>query len=312
MKKAKILIASKIDASAITKLEEKFDVIFAFNADSETLKEKIKECSILVFRSGVQITREVMQSSDKLRLILRAGSGVDNIDMNYVAENPSIKLVRIPQPGARAVAELSFALMLALSRSLIVANQSVQEGRWIKNQLTGYLLKNKVLGIVGAGNIGCTVGQMGHSWGMNVIGCIDEATHPADVKPADYGVELMSLEEVMKRSDYVSIHVPKTEKTIYMINKENLSLMKPGAFLMTLARGKVVNEKDLLGALTKENGLGGAGLDVHEVEGEGMKSPLAGLPNVILTPHIGAATYDSMYEIGQIVIKHANEFYNSL
>ena len=308
MGKIKILIASQIHDSAISWLEEHFYVVCAFDAPANTLKEAIKGSAILIFRSGVQITREVMECAPDLKLLLRAGSGTDNLDLNYLEEHQELKLIRIPEPGARAVAEMSFALMLTLSRSIIEADRFTREGKWAKSILKGYLLKGKVLGIVGAGNIGATVGQMGNLWGMKAIGCIEPSSHPANIVLEKFGIMPASFEEVLSQSDYISIHVPKKPNTLNLISDAEFSLMKPGAFLINLARGGIVNEKALLKALTGENGLRGAGLDVHEQEGDNKISPLAELDNVILTPHIGAMTVDTQLEIGQKIMEYVKSF----
>ena len=308
MKNIKILIASEIDPSAITFLKQQFNVVSAFNGSIDTLKKSIKGCRILVFRSGVQITGEVMASSSELRLLIRAGSGTDNIDMHYLKNHPELKLIRIPGPGARAVAEMSFAFMLALSRNIVIADRLTKKGTWAKSKLKGHLLKEKILGIIGTGNIGSVVGQLGLQWGMRVIGCIEKDSHPENIILDDIGIESKSFNEVLSTSDYISIHVPLKSNTVNLIDMKCLDLMKPGAYLINLARGGVVNEQDLFTALTKANGLAGAALDVHEQEGENKISPLAELDNVILTPHIGAMTIDSQYEIGQEIIKHIEHF----
>jgi phosphoglycerate dehydrogenase-like enzyme len=242
-------------------------------------------------------------------LIIRAGSGVDNIDLDAVNEL-NLPLVRIPQPGAKAVAELTFALMLALSRDLIRADISTKGGEWLKHQLTGYLLTGKVLGIVGVGNIGSRVGYLGSSWGMDVIGFDIIDTQDFRDKVLRKGVTLVEFEEVLSRADYLCLHVPLYEETKNLIDVEELSIMKPGSYLINIARGGIVNEQALYQELTAENRLRGAGLDVHELEGEGKISPLADLPNVILTPHIGAMTIDSQKEIGSRILSAVNEFGN--
>jgi D-3-phosphoglycerate dehydrogenase len=302
----KTLIASSIYPDAITRLSEQHEVICAFGADEEELKRCIAGCKALIFRSGVQITADVMACAPDLQLVMRAGSGIDNIDLEYVQEK-QITLVRIPGPGAKAVAELSFALMLALARNILTADRLTRQGRWAKHELTGQLLNRKVLGIVGAGNIGTRVGQLGSAWDMDVLGCVEFRSPEAAARLAQYGIRLASLHDVLAKSDFVSIHLPLKENTRYLINAQNLALMKPGAFLINLARGGVVDEAALYQALS-DGKLAGAAVDVHEKEGEGMISPLAELPNVILTPHIGSGAIDSQREIGEIIIE-AMDYY---
>jgi D-3-phosphoglycerate dehydrogenase / 2-oxoglutarate reductase len=297
----KILIASSIHKDAIQKLEQEHDVICAFNAKDEELKAVIQDREVLIFRSGVQITADVMSHAPDLKLILRAGSGVDNIDINYVEEK-GIRLVRIPGPGAKAVAELSFAFMLALSRNLLKADQLTRQGHFAKSQLTGYLLTGKTLGIIGVGNIGSRVAYLGSAWDMQVVGCVEFPTPSRVEEFRKQGVRLTDCKDVLQSSDFISIHVPLKASTRYLIDAQALSHIRPEAILVNLARGGVVEESALVAAL-QEGRLRGAALDVHEAEGEGKLSPLADLPNVILTPHIGAGTYDSQREIGEIVLQ---------
>jgi phosphoglycerate dehydrogenase-like enzyme len=296
----KILIASSIDPDAIKYLEQKHDVICAFGAKEGVLKEKIFDREVLVFRSGVQITAEVMAAAPQLKLILRGGSGTDNIDLDYVNER-SFEFIRIPGPGARAVAEMAFGFMIALARNMFIADKMTRQGQWMKQQMTGYLLKGKTLGIVGAGNIGTQTGELGVAWGMDVIGCVN---HPTAEKERDlkvHGIHLTTFEEVLSQSDFVCLHVPLQDSTRHLMSAGTFALMKQGAYFVNLARGGVIDEQALLDALTNGR-LAGAALDVHAQEGEGKISPLAELDNVILTPHIGASAFDSQREIGDIII----------
>jgi phosphoglycerate dehydrogenase-like enzyme len=305
----KILIASSINKAAIEKLKEKHDVVCAFNAPEESLISAITDRDILIFRSGVKISTEVLKHGANLRLLIRAGSGLDNIDINYVNER-GLELVRIPQPGAKAVAELSFAFMLSLSRDLLKADFLIRKGRFAKGELNGYLLTGKTLGIIGCGNIGSRLGMMGAAWGMNAIGCLHESDYSDEYsnQMKKLGIRITTFDEVITSSDYVSIHVPLDESTRGLINEQVLNRMKPGSYIMNLARGGVVDEQALYKALKDGNKLRGAATDVHVNEGEGKISPLAELPNVILTPHIGAQTVDSQKEIGEIIVASVADF----
>lgn len=297
----RILIASPIYPGTIAELEKNHDVICAFNAPVPELKKLIPDRDVVVFRSGVDINAEVMASAPGLRMLIRAGSGLDNIDMDYVHKN-KLELHRIELPGAKAVSELAFALMLGLARKLLKADASLRQGHWIKHEIKGYLLSGKTLGIVGAGNIGALAGRMGVAWGMDVVGCVEE---PSDARAAELkaqGIRLADFKEVLSVSDFLSVHVPLSDSTRNLIDAEALGLMKPGAFLVNLARGGVVDEQALHAALTSGH-LAGAGMDVHSNEGEGKISPLAELENVILTPHIGAGTVDTQREIGARIME---------
>jgi len=300
----KILAASKFDPSALDTLREQHEVICAFGAPENVLKGVIGDCDALIFRSGVQISAEVLQAAPKLELIIRAGSGMDNVDLKYL-EQHNLPLIRIPKPGARAVAELAFGLMLSLARQIPKANSLLQEGHWAKHQITGHLLRDKTLGIVGAGNIGTVVGQMGAAWGMRVIGCVEQASPSIAEKLAHDGIELQTFDNVIENADFLTLHVPLSPSTRNLIDGEVLARMKPEAFLINLARGGVVDEEALYEAL-QSGRLRGAALDVHAREGEGMISPLAGLENVVLTPHMGAGTIDTQREIGERIIEIVN------
>lgn len=303
----RILIASSIDPQKIEQLKQEHDVICAFNAKEDVLKSQIKDREILIFRSGVTISAAVMESAPGLKLLIRAGSGTDNIDMDYVAKR-GLTLIRVPQPGAKAVAEMAFGMMIGLARNIVRADSLLRRGRWAKSEMTGYLLNGKTLGIVGCGNIGTRVGRMGVAWEMNAIGCVDHLTPArADDQMAHNHIRFTDFAEVVSKADFLSIHVPKKPSTLNMINKNVFDMMKDGAFLVNLARGGVVNEQDLLAALNSGK-LRGAALDVHENEGEGKISPLADLPNVILTPHIGAQAVDAQREIGERIQRILDDY----
>lgn len=305
-----ILIASSISKDAIDKLNEKHDVICAFNAPEEKLISLIHDRDVLIFRSGVKISESVMKAGPNLKYLIRAGSGLDNLDVPYATKR-GLLLKRIPEPGAKAVAELSFAFMLALSRNLLYADREWRQGHWVKGEFKAYLLRGKVLGIIGAGNIGSLVGQMGSFWGMTALGSVakEEYTPELEADLTSKGIRLTSFEEVVSNADYLSVHVPLMDSTRNLIDKKVLKKMKSGSYLINLARGGVVNEMDLLEEL-KNGHLRGAALDVHEHEGNGNISPLASLPNVVLTPHMGAQTVDSQKEIGEKVLE-AVELFNA-
>jgi phosphoglycerate dehydrogenase-like enzyme len=169
------------------------------------------------------------------------------------------------------------------------------------------LLAGKVLGVLGAGNIGSVVANLGVAWRMKVLACVE---HPSAERAAQFrrtGIQLTSCEELLSQADFVTLHVPLKESNRNLINEETLGYMKQGAYLVNIARGGIVDESALYQALT-EGRLGGAALDVHQAEGEGKISPLAALKNVILTPHIGANTIDSQREIGEVILETVENF----
>ncbi len=302
----RILIASPIDAAALSRLRQDHDVVCAAGAGEEQLCRLVVDREAIVFRSGVTLSRQVLVCAPDLRLLIRAGSGFENVDLEYL-DGRGIEFLRIPEPGAKAVAEMAFALMLGLARNLVQADRLLRQGRWAKHELTGFGLQGKVLGVVGAGSIGQRVGQLGAAWGMQVLGCVEHPSLIAAAKLKEYGMRLADLDDVLSVSDFVSVHVPLQASTRNLLGAPALARMKPGAFLMNLARGGVVDETALYRELTTPGRLRGAALDVHAREGEGEISVLADLPNVILTPHLGAGTFDAQHEIGQRILEIISE-----
>lgn len=299
----KILLASSIDPGAVAALESDHDVVRAFNAPEERLAELIADREVAVFRSGVRMSAAVLDEAPNLELLLRAGSGLDNVDVGRATER-GVRVVRVPGSSAQPVAELTFALLLSLARRVALADRLLRDGHWPKPQLGGPLLAGKTIGIVGAGRIGSRVGEMGAAWGMRALGCVDVASPEVAARLAGRGITLTDVDTVIAESDFLCLHVPLDERTRHMIDAGVLARMKPGSFLVNVARGGVVDEQALHAALTTEGSpLLGAALDVHEQEGEGVRSPLGELPNVVLTPHIGAMAWDSQRLIGERLLE---------
>lgn len=296
----RILLASPIHAEAERLLRDRHDIVARIGAPEAELAEAARDREAIVFRSGVSIGRPVLDASPDLRLLIRAGSGLDNLDLATVRSR-GIVLHRVPGPGAQAVAEMTFALMLGLARNVALGDRLLRQGHWAKSELVGYNLAGKILGVYGLGSIGTRVAELGTAWGMRAIGCVDHPTEERRRAFAEQGIELATGERVLEEADFLSIHVPLGPETRGLIGAPELARMKPGAFLVNIARGGVVDEAALL-AVLRDGHLRGAGLDVHEREGEGKVSPLAEFPNVILTPHIGASTVDAQREIGEIVV----------
>lgn len=303
----KILILSKIDSEARAALVRRHDVVVAVNPSAAQLPALVADREVIVLRSGVDLTSSALDHGRHLALLLRAGSGTDNIDVAYLARR-GIKVVRVPGPGAQSVAELTFAHMLALARRLVTADGSMRAGLWLKAELEGRTLAGKTLGVIGLGNIGTRVAQMGVAWGMQAVGCVDKPSPARAREFAGQGVRLMSCEDVLRTADYVSVHVPLIDRTRNLIGRDQLKLMKPDAYLVNVARGGVVDEDALLESL-EAGRLAGAGIDVHVHENDGQVSPLAQLPNVTLTPHLGASTLDSQREIGREVVRIIDAFH---
>jgi phosphoglycerate dehydrogenase-like enzyme len=303
----RLLIACSVDPDVLARLSEDHDVTNVLQASEQELTEAIPDKDVLLFRSGVTISQRVLAAGSDLKLIIRAGSGLDNIDVEEVRRR-GLKHERIPGPSAQAVAELAFAHMLALARNVRLADSLLREGHWSKYELPNFLLSGKTLGVVGVGNIGGRVGELGVAWGMRAIGCV----HPPSLDRVNEfrarGIELTTFDDVVRQADFLTVHVPLNDSTRGLIGAEVLARMKVGSFLVNMARGGVVVEAALYEALTNGGRLRGAGLDVHENEGPGTLSPLRELPNVVLTPHVGATTEDTQSAIGQEILAIVETF----
>ena len=307
----RILVISSIDKNAARQLSQEHDTVYHINPSQEALMELIKDREVLIFRSGVDISSEVLCSAPSLKLLIRAGCGLDNIDLDYTKAH-DITIRTIPQPAAFAVAELTFAHLLTLARKTFEANQSMQKGEWKKNELYGTLLTGKTLGIIGVGNIGTRVGQLGVAWGMRVIGNDIRNSQQRIHELKELGIELIDFEAVLANADFLTLHTPLDETTYHLIDEKALAKMKQGAFILNMARGGVVDEKALYHELTEVKKLAGAALDVHEKEGAGKFSPFVGMANVVLSPHIGSTTYDTQRDIGRRIIAIVNDFAHEL
>ncbi len=297
----RIFLASPIDAAAVARLARDHDVARPSVAAEPAADPGLASCEVLIVRSGVAMSADVLALARDLRLVVRAGSGLDNLDLEHLAAR-GIALVRVPGPGARAVAELTFGLMLAVARRIAEADREVRRGRWRKHDLTGPLLEGKVLGIVGAGSIGSTVGRLGVAWDMHVVGCIAEGDDVSRARIGGTGIELADLDAVVAAADILTIHVPLLATTRHLVGADVLARMRPGSIVVNAARGGVLDEGALYDALASGH-LGGAGLDVHEREGDGVVPRLADLANVVLTPHIGAMASDAQRQIGTRVVE---------
>jgi phosphoglycerate dehydrogenase-like enzyme len=295
------VIASPIADEAVAELSLHHDVQVSLHPPGRTSVSIDTDRECLILRSGIDINADVIDHLPDLSFIVRAGSGFDNIDLDY-ARQRRIRIVRIPGPAAQAVAEFTFGLMLSLARNITLADRQVRQGHWPKHQLGGNLLTEKTLGIVGAGNIGSRVGVLGAAWGMRVLGCVG---HPAEVDTmwyAERSIELADIDKVIAEADYLTIHTPLDDTTRGLIGVREIAEMKQGAFLINTARSGVVDEPALHAALDSGH-LAGAALDVHDREGEGVIPELAALDNVILTPHIGGMAIESQSAIGRRVIE---------
>ncbi len=282
-----VLITEPIAEEGIALLQQKSRVDYKPLLSPCDLAGAIGFYDALIVRSRTRVTEEVIEAGRRLKVIARAGAGLDNIDLE-AARRRGIEVVSAGESVAVAVAELTLGLMLSIARHIPQAHFSVKEGRWEKHSFIGIQLQGKTLGIIGLGRVGTALARRAMALEMRVI-----ATDPflPPERASRIGVALLPLEELLRNADFVSIHVPLTPQTRRMIGWEEICLMKPTAYLINTARGGVVDEEALVRAL-EEGRIAGAALDVFEEEPPA-NSPLLRCSRVILTPHIGASTREA-------------------
>jgi len=288
-----ILIADAFDASLPDRLKQ-------FGEVTDDMA-RLGEATVLLIRSKTKVTQAVLDQAPALKLVIRGGVGLDNVDRE-ACKARDIVVKNTPQASSVAVAELAMALMLAVPNRLVEAHNSMKDGKWLKKELKRTELKDKTLVIVGMGLIGQEVAKRAHAFSMNVIG----------VDPNILGSALASevaarLDEVLERADYISLHTPLTDVTRGLINKEHLDRMKDGVIIINTGRGKVVVEEDLADAL-RSGKVAAYATDVFYNDPPEPASPLFSAPNVLMTPHIGASTKENLLRIGNIVVDILSKF----
>lgn len=261
---------------------------------------RLAEAEIALVRSKTKCTAQWLASAKKLKLLIRGGVGMDNIDLEAAAAQ-GIKAVNTPQASAIAVAELTLAMMLALPNRLVEAHNAMKEGKFLKKELKRTELFGKTLALVGIGNIGREVASRARAFGMRVL------AYDPYVKTSEAALMVPSLKELLPQGDFVSLHVPLTEETKGLINKQTLSLMKDGAFFINTGRGKCVVEEDVAEAL-RTGKLAGYATDVYSSEPPEPGNPLLSAPNTLLTPHIGASSKENLLRIGEEVVRIIAEY----
>lgn len=290
----KVLANDGLEISAINEIKKNGISIETNHLDKEALIENIKDYDVLVVRSATKVTSEVLEAGAKgnLKLVIRAGVGIDNIDLDY-AEKVGIKVRNTPNASSDSVAELALGHMFSVARHIAVANYTMRNGQWNKKQYKGSEIAGKTLGIIGMGRIGKALAGKAEALGMKII------YTDALGKQYNLAYEFMDLGNLLKVSDYVSLHVPYNKDKGTLISDREISMMKDGAVIINCARGKVVDEEALLKALNSGK-LAGAGIDVFEQEpSENMA--LINHERVSVTPHIGASTKEAQERIGKEV-----------
>jgi D-3-phosphoglycerate dehydrogenase / 2-oxoglutarate reductase len=296
----KVVIADKVSPSALKVFADGDWTVVS--PDKESLSRELADAEAIVVRSATFVDDAMMQKAPKLRVIGRAGVGVDNVDLD-AATRRGIVVMNTPGGNAVAVAEHTFALMLGLARFIPRAHSTTAAGKWEKKSLQGTELRGKTLGIVGLGRVGVEVLRRAQAFGMKVV------AHDPYVAPAfaqQLNVTMVPLDELFAQSDYITLHVGLTPQTQGMINTDSIRKMKKGVRLVNCARGELLNERDVVEAL-QSGQLGGAGLDVYS--NEPLKdSPLMTLPNVLLTPHIAGSTNEAQEAVGVQIAMQVREY----
>ncbi|MCP4874722.1 MAG: phosphoglycerate dehydrogenase [Gammaproteobacteria bacterium] len=306
MTKPRVLISDSMSSQAVTIFEERgVEVVQSSKLTEAELFDMIGEFDGLAIRSSTKVTAELLEHAKNLKVVGRAGIGVDNVDVPTCTKR-GVVVMNTPLGNAITTAEHAMAMMLSLARHIPQANSSTHAGKWEKSRFMGVELTGKLLGLIGAGNIGSIVAKKAIGYGLHV-----QAYDPflTEERAAKLGVKKVDLEALLKTSDIISLHVPKTPETANIISANALNQMKPGSMLINCARGGLVDEMALLAALQSGH-LKGAALDVYEVE-PARESPLFELDNVICTPHLGASTIEAQEKVAIQIAEQISEYLSS-
>ncbi len=293
---AKVLIADSVAPEAIEKLKKaghKVDVKTGMSEDE--LVKTIPPYEAIIVRSATKVTRKAIAAGKNLKVIARGGIGLDNIDCD-AAKEKGILVVNTPKASSQSVAELVIGLMFAASRRIALADAAMKSGKWLKKECMGCELAGKTLGIVGIGGIGQTLARIAKAIGMEIIATKrDMSTIPPEIKKI--GVKVVPLDELLAKSDYISLNLPKTADSAGLFGKEQFKKMKDGVIFINCSRGGIVDESALAEAV-KSGKVAIAAVDVFTKEPPANDNPLLCLENVILTPHIGASAVEGQYRVG--------------
>ncbi|MEX2422103.1 MAG: phosphoglycerate dehydrogenase, partial [Actinomycetota bacterium] len=292
----KVLVTETLSESGLDLLRRDFEVDVRLELAEDGLVEAIAPYDALVIRSRTPVSAQVIEAGDNLKVIARAGIGIDNVDVD-AATRQGVMVVNAPQSNIVSAAEHTVALLLAQARNIPQANEDLKQGRWDRAKWRGVEIQGKTLGVIGLGRVGALVAQRTAAFGMRVIAF--DPYVPKD-RAKEMGVELMpTLEALLVQSDFLTIHLPRTPETEGLIGERELSLVKEGARLVNTSRGGIVDEQALAKAL-EEGRLAGAALDVFEHE-PAEDSPLFAFEQVIATPHLGASTTEAQDKAGASV-----------
>jgi D-3-phosphoglycerate dehydrogenase len=304
----KVLVSEKLSGAGLERLREHVDVDVKQGLSPEELESIIGEYDALIVRSATKVTQTVLEKGENLKVVGRAGIGLDNVDVD-AATRQGILVVNAPQSNVLSAAEHTMALLLAQARNVPQAHAALVAGSWEREKWQGVELHGKTLGIVGLGRVGTLVAQRASAFGMRLV-AYDPYVAPN--RAAQMGVQLVDdIAELAKRSDFLTIHMPRTPETIGLIGERELAVVKPGVRIVNTARGGLIDEDALVAAL-KEGRVGGAAIDVF-VDEPVTDHALFGLPNVVVTPHLGASTAEAQDKAGlaiaeQVLLALRGEF----
>ncbi|MDN5345754.1 MAG: hydroxypyruvate reductase [Petrotoga sp.] len=303
----KIHINDPLDENALKKLQKELPnvEITSEHFEKDVLIDKIKEIDVLIVRSATKVTREILEHADKLKIIARAGMGLDNIDVD-MAKSKGITVLNTPGQNSLSVAELVIGMVLDIYRHITRGKIGLKNEQWEKKQLKGLELSQKTFGIIGFGYVGKNLAKLLKGFQTNTL--VYDVVNISTDELKHYNVRQVSLEELLQNSDVISLHIPKNEKTYHFISEPQIKMMKDGAVIINAARGGVLDENAVLKYL-KNGKLLGVGLDVFEEEppkGDLYKELFA-LPNVVATPHIGASTKEAQERVGINIVDRVVE-----
>ena len=297
MAKPIVLIAEELSPATVEALGPDFDVRNVDGTDRPALLSALADASAVLIRSATQMDAEAIAAGTQLKVIARAGVGLDNVDVKS-ATTAGVMVVNAPTSNIISAAELTVGHILSLARHIPAAHGALAQGQWKRSKYTGTELYEKTIGIIGLGRIGALITARMQAFGTNVVAYDPYVTA---ARAQQLGVTLLSLDELLAQSDFITIHMPKTPETTGMIAGPQLALMKPSAYIVNVARGGLIDEDALHAALTSGT-IAGAGLDVFVSEPP-TDSPLLALENVIVTPHLGASTDEAQEKAGVSVAK---------
>ncbi|HLT09742.1 MAG TPA: phosphoglycerate dehydrogenase [Micromonosporaceae bacterium] len=292
-----VLVAEELAPAAIDVLAHDFDVRHVDGTDRPALLAAVADADALIVRSATQVDAEVLAAGRKLRVVARAGVGLDNIDVP-AATARGVMVVNAPTSNIVSAAEQAVALLLAVARNTAAASTALKAGEWKRSKYTGVEIAGKTVGVIGLGRIGVLFAQRMAAFGTRLI-AFDPYVQPA--RAAQLGVRLVGLEELLRESDFISIHAPKTAETVGLIGAKELQLVKPSVRIINAARGGLIDEQALADALA-EGRVAGVGIDVYAKE-PCTSSPLFKFDNVVATPHLGASTYEAQDKAGLAVAR---------